>query len=49
VDEVSRQQGEWEEQHAEDEVADEAVSLAVCDASRPERQRYPDRQEGDAD
>lgn len=41
VNEVGGDQGAWDEKELEDEVADEAVSLAAGDGSRPERQGYP--------
>src|SRR5262245_39417457 len=49
VNEVGGEQGHWEAEQAEDEVADEAVPLSTGHASRPKGKRDPDGQEGDAD
>jgi hypothetical protein len=43
MDYVGGEEGQREEEQAEDEVADEAVPLAVGDTRGPERQRDPDR------
>ena len=45
--EVCDEQRKRETDQAEDEVADEAVSLAPSNASGPERQGYPDDEKRD--
>src|SRR5262249_51217493 len=49
VDEGCGYEWEGEEEQAEDEVADEAVSFAPGDARWPERERDPDSDERDAE
>src|SRR5512132_79642 len=44
---VGHEQGEGEEDHAETEVADDAVPLATCDPRRPEGERDPDHHQDD--